>query len=914
MITNSSVSGSSVPTWLVDPISDTDMSCVVHDLSTWFETNADGESTLNPLGTSGTFVITIGWEQAECEKIQCSEINVSTKTITFAQRGYDGTNAKSHAAGTLRNPNVFPVFAAADLVEIDDLITEIDSAVQDLADEVEGLQTSVQTAQSAAETAQSTAETAQTTAETAQATAETAQTTAETAQATAESKVASVSGDGATITVSGTEIDPVISVTTNVFDPYGAAASKVASVTAADGTIQIAGTATAPTVAVGTVPYSQISGTPSSLPPSGSAGGDLSGTYPNPTLGAVGTSGTKGSASSVPVFVTDSKGRVTSSTDTPILITESQVTNLTTDLAAKLPLAGGTMSGSIDLNGHALNNVTALDMDGLSGATATTRFVGATSAGAPTSGTFAVGDFVIDQTAMLWICITAGSPGTWAPASNLDLTSRSSNATANIGEITYCTGGGGFTITLPAGAPDGSNYGIINASNSAVSIKGGTNSLKIAGTNYGGGISYSVAVNGTYSFILQSGSWYCYSTNDIGDMVNYSDVAISAFGTATAAIAMGSHKITGLANGTASSDAAAFGQIPSSLPPSGAAGGDLSGTYPNPSVVQGSTTVAGKLQLIDSISSTSIALAATANAVKTAYDLANGRVSTSRSISTTSPLSGGGDLSADRTLSIQDASTTQKGAVQLSSATNSTSTTLAATASAVKTAWDLANAALPLSGGTMSGDINLNSVARLKNLIAPAAINDALRAGDFGSTVGPLFHTNVFGVPVLAWTVDPINAGAASGPTSNRTYWEAIYIPYAMTVTGVVFNISTVGASITSSSIGLYNSSGTRLVQQSNANAAFGSALTGTVTVAFSTTYAVATAGVYWIGFHVAATTTPTLIRAQSGNAAAVNMNINATAGTLNFRSGYSGTGAIPASFPAGTPTLDVAPWLFGLY
>ena len=97
MITNSSVSGSSVPTWLVDPISDTDMSCVVHDLSTWFETNADGESTLNPLGTSGTFVITIGWEQAECEKIQCSEINVSTKTITFTQRGYDGTNAKSHA-------------------------------------------------------------------------------------------------------------------------------------------------------------------------------------------------------------------------------------------------------------------------------------------------------------------------------------------------------------------------------------------------------------------------------------------------------------------------------------------------------------------------------------------------------------------------------------------------------------------------------------------------------------------------------------------------------------------------------------------------------------------------------------------------------------------------------------------------
>jgi hypothetical protein len=45
------------------------------------------------------------------------------------------------------------------------------------------------------------------------------------------------------------------------------------------------------------------------------------------TLAAVGTSGTKGSAGSVPVFVTDTKGRVTSSTDTLISISTSQVTS-----------------------------------------------------------------------------------------------------------------------------------------------------------------------------------------------------------------------------------------------------------------------------------------------------------------------------------------------------------------------------------------------------------------------------------------------------------------------------------------------------------------------------------------------------------------------------------------------------------
>ncbi len=49
-----------------------------------------------------------------------------------------------------------------------------------------------------------------------------------------------------------------------------------------------------------------------------------------------GTAGTKGSASSVPVFVTDATGHTSSSVDTPILIAESQVTNLVTDLAAKM--------------------------------------------------------------------------------------------------------------------------------------------------------------------------------------------------------------------------------------------------------------------------------------------------------------------------------------------------------------------------------------------------------------------------------------------------------------------------------------------------------------------------------------------------------------------------------------------------
>jgi hypothetical protein len=63
-------------------------------------------------------------------------------------------------------------------------------------------------------------------------------------------------------------------------------------------------------------------------------------------------------------------------------------------------------------------------------------------------------------------------------------------------------------------------------------------------------------------------------------------------------------------------------------------------------------------------------------------------------ITATSPLTGGGS-SGSITVGIQASSTTQSGAVQLTDSTSSTSTTTAATPNSVKTAYDLAAAAMP---------------------------------------------------------------------------------------------------------------------------------------------------------------------------------------------------------------------------
>lgn len=62
---------------------------------------------------------------------------------------------------------------------------------------------------------------------------------------------------------------------------------------------------------------------------------------------------------------------------------------------------------------------TSVAAGGLTGAVAASRYAGATVSGAPQTGTFAVGDFVIDQSGAIWICTAAGSPGTWGQSGAL---------------------------------------------------------------------------------------------------------------------------------------------------------------------------------------------------------------------------------------------------------------------------------------------------------------------------------------------------------------------------------------------------------------------------------------------------------------------------------------------------------------
>lgn len=149
-------------------------------------------------------------------------------------------------------------------------------------------------------------------------------------------------------------------------------------------------------------------------------------------------------------------------------------------------------------------------------------------------------------------------------------------------------------------------------------------------------------------------------------------------------------------------------------------------------------------------------------------------------VTVSSPITGGGS-SGSVNIAIQDASTSQKGSVQLSDSTSTTSSVLASTPTATKSAYDLAAAATTKATLTTKGDIYAATAASTPARLGVGANNLVVMADSTAAT-GLKYGADLQSY-TPAWTSSGTAPALGNGSSSGSFTRVGNFVQFAMLIT-----------------------------------------------------------------------------------------------------------------------------------